>query len=197
MTLPPPPAPPGWYPDPTRRHECRYWSGTVWTRDVADRGIPGVEELPRRTLAEPNTAPDWISRGLWRRWPAPQNAVRGESYHQNAFFNLVGSLNEESQHYDPVDVELVRDPANLYDPFACEARVDGHLCGYLAREIAREVAPLADGAGVTRWIVAGVIVGGCVDAPTFGLHLWLDRRLSPGPEWPDLVGQQATQPTRQ
>lgn len=30
------PSAPGWYPDPTQRHERRYWSGFRWTRHVAD-----------------------------------------------------------------------------------------------------------------------------------------------------------------
>jgi Protein of unknown function (DUF2510) len=29
---------PGWLPDPTRRHELRYWDGDLWTADVSDRG---------------------------------------------------------------------------------------------------------------------------------------------------------------
>jgi Protein of unknown function (DUF2510) len=28
-----------WYPDPSRRHEQRYWNGTAWTDDVSDNGV--------------------------------------------------------------------------------------------------------------------------------------------------------------
>jgi len=28
-----------WYPDPSGRHELRYWDGTSWWDDVADRGV--------------------------------------------------------------------------------------------------------------------------------------------------------------
>jgi len=31
--------PAGWHPDPSGRHELRYWSGTTWTDDVADAGV--------------------------------------------------------------------------------------------------------------------------------------------------------------
>jgi hypothetical protein len=31
--------PPQWYPDPTLRHESRFWNGTGWTDDVSDSGV--------------------------------------------------------------------------------------------------------------------------------------------------------------
>jgi hypothetical protein len=33
----------GWYPDPTTRHELRYWNGTAWTEHVSDAGVAAVE----------------------------------------------------------------------------------------------------------------------------------------------------------
>ena len=30
--------PAGWFPDPTGRHEHRYWSGSSWTENVSDAG---------------------------------------------------------------------------------------------------------------------------------------------------------------
>jgi len=29
----------GWYPDPSQRHELRYWDGNSWSDHVADRGV--------------------------------------------------------------------------------------------------------------------------------------------------------------
>ena len=37
---------PGWYPDPARTHELRYYDGTAWTDHVADQGTTGVDPLP-------------------------------------------------------------------------------------------------------------------------------------------------------
>jgi hypothetical protein len=31
--------PAGWHPDPSGRHELRYWNGTAWTDDVSDAGV--------------------------------------------------------------------------------------------------------------------------------------------------------------
>lgn len=31
--------PPQWHSDPTGRHELRFWDGTDWSDDVADRGV--------------------------------------------------------------------------------------------------------------------------------------------------------------
>src|SRR5689334_11523637 len=40
-------APPaGWYPDPTGRHERRWWDGESWTHEVADPAAPGEEGAP-------------------------------------------------------------------------------------------------------------------------------------------------------
>jgi len=49
-------AAPGWLPDPTGRHEHRFWDGTRWTDDVADRGVASVDPLnapPRPTTPQP------------------------------------------------------------------------------------------------------------------------------------------------
>src|SRR5882762_3121038 len=34
---------PGWYPDPSGRHEHRYWDGSGWTEHVASHGRQGVD----------------------------------------------------------------------------------------------------------------------------------------------------------
>lgn len=43
----PPPAPPvtpaGWHPDPTLRHELRYFDGARWTDHVSDQGRQSTE----------------------------------------------------------------------------------------------------------------------------------------------------------
>ena len=36
---------PGWQPDPTTRHEYRYWDGSQWTDDVSDGGVTSVDPV--------------------------------------------------------------------------------------------------------------------------------------------------------
>lgn len=36
---------PGWYPDPTTRHESRYWDGLLWTEHVASAGSQRTDPL--------------------------------------------------------------------------------------------------------------------------------------------------------
>jgi hypothetical protein len=47
--LPPPPrplsSPPTWAPDPTGRHEARWWDGTTWTPHVSNRGVQNHDPL--------------------------------------------------------------------------------------------------------------------------------------------------------
>ncbi len=35
--------PPGWHPDPSGRHEYRYWDGYTWTAGVSDQGIESID----------------------------------------------------------------------------------------------------------------------------------------------------------
>lgn len=32
-----------WAPDPTTRHELRFWTGSEWTEHVTDGGVPGID----------------------------------------------------------------------------------------------------------------------------------------------------------
>lgn len=37
--------PPAWHPDPTGRHDHRWWDGTQWTDHVADAGVASVDSV--------------------------------------------------------------------------------------------------------------------------------------------------------
>jgi uncharacterized protein YxjI len=37
--------PANWYPDPTSRHELRYWDGAAWTDHVSNRGVTGTDPV--------------------------------------------------------------------------------------------------------------------------------------------------------
>lgn len=37
--------PAGWYPDPARRHELRYWDGDHWSPSVSDAGVRSTDPL--------------------------------------------------------------------------------------------------------------------------------------------------------
>lgn len=44
--LPPPAAvEAAWHPDPTQRHDLRYWNGTRWTEHVSDVGTASTDPL--------------------------------------------------------------------------------------------------------------------------------------------------------
>jgi Septum formation/Protein of unknown function (DUF2510) len=50
---------PGWNPDPTGRHEYRYWDGSTWTDDVSDNGVTAVDPVSAPVATGPGapTAP--------------------------------------------------------------------------------------------------------------------------------------------
>ena len=35
----------GWHPDPSGRHEMRYWNGASWTDDVSDAGVAAKDPM--------------------------------------------------------------------------------------------------------------------------------------------------------
>ena len=73
-----------WYPDPTGRHDHRYWDGTKWTHHVADLGVAATEPYdgpptppepePQAAEAEPTavtpiTAVDPTPTSTWQAAP--------------------------------------------------------------------------------------------------------------------------------
>lgn len=42
---PPPPVPAQWAPDPSGRHEQRWWDGKGWSEHVADGAVRGMDPL--------------------------------------------------------------------------------------------------------------------------------------------------------
>lgn len=55
MSMPPPGATPAaWYPDPTGRHQLRWYDGSVWTEHVSDNSVTSSDPL---TTGAPVTLP--------------------------------------------------------------------------------------------------------------------------------------------
>jgi hypothetical protein len=135
----------------------------------------------RYKLADPNAPNDWASSGLWRSWDAPLNVVRGESQRQAALRAMCGAPRKQG-YLVPVEAKLRREPKNPVDKHAMRVEIRGEHVGYLARELAAQLSPALDKANCREFAVAGIIRGGSPRAPSLGVHLWLGRRLSPGPD---------------
>jgi Protein of unknown function (DUF2510) len=132
-------------------------------------------------LSAPNTRADWAAAGVWRDWPAPHNLVVGESHYQSHIRTLAGQPSEVGWCV-PVPVVITRDFHNKYDENAWTASVNGGLVGHLRRDVAEAMVVACDPADCKSFTVPGVVRGGWLDAELFGVHVWLDRLLSPGPE---------------
>jgi hypothetical protein len=48
--------PAGWYPDPTTRHELRYWDGYAWLDNVSDSGTAAADPLGGKPMPPPSEA---------------------------------------------------------------------------------------------------------------------------------------------
>jgi len=134
----------------------------------------------RHKLAEANVPQSWVQTGAWHAWEPPLNVVRGESHRQDVLARYCGPPTVLGYPV-PVEGVLCREPNNPVDPYAIRVEVEGEHVGYVAEEIAAQLSPALDKAGCQRFIVAGVIRGGAIDAPSIGFHLWLGRRIVPGP----------------
>mgnify|MGYP003134602600 CR=1 FL=1 len=55
--------PANWHPDPTGRHELRYWDGAAWTDHVSDQGITGTDAVDGPTPPQ-TTRMDRLDSGL-------------------------------------------------------------------------------------------------------------------------------------
>ena len=67
--------PANWHPDPTGRHELRYWDGSAWTEHVSDHGITGTDPVD---AAAPRTSGlDSLDAGL-----TVGNEGKAETIHQ-------------------------------------------------------------------------------------------------------------------
>jgi hypothetical protein len=144
----------------------------------------------RVELAPVNVPDDWATGDAWRAWPSPRNWVRGESHHRKELRQLCGGEPRGTGYLMPVEVDLIREPRNPYDRNAIRVEVDGWHVGYIGREIAMQLAPVFDSGRLSEVRVCGVLRGGAKTAPDLGVHIWLDKRLSPGFEasFADTVG---------
>jgi hypothetical protein len=134
----------------------------------------------RAELASPNLPPGWQDSGVWRTWPPPSSIIRGESHHREALVALCGG--DSGRYLIPTEVTLILEEGNRYDPNAVRAEIGGRHVGYVAREVAQQLSPPLKRVGCWSFTVAGVIRGRFHESATVGVHLWLDRLASPGPE---------------
>ena len=55
--------PPGWFPDPTGRHDHRWWDGAAWTAHVADAGVAALDPLGEASSERPRASSPPAPRG--------------------------------------------------------------------------------------------------------------------------------------
>lgn len=128
---------------------------------------------------------DWATAEDWREaWDPPLNLTRGESRYMAAFAKLCGPTRENG-YLIPVNVVFQREPGNRYDRNALRAMVytpagGWQHVGYMAKEVAAQIAPMLDRHKLTSHTCCGVIRGGSRRAENFGVHVWLDERPEPG-----------------
>jgi hypothetical protein len=104
--------------------------------------------------------------------------VVGEANYQSALWSICGGVEGDQIRHQVVAV-LTPEPHNSYDPNAIAIHIDGHIVGYLAREVAQQYGPGLQSlmARCNGYIaLRGVIVGGGYypDGPG-RLGVWLEH----------------------
>lgn len=76
---------PGWQPDPTGRHDYRYWDGTRWTDDVSDAGATSVDPIggPPQPAQEPTAVQPSVPPGYGEPPPAYVDGYPGGPSHMS------------------------------------------------------------------------------------------------------------------
>lgn len=143
--------------------------------------VPGRLFKRRSELAPPSVHEGWASGRERRQWDAPSGFVVGESHYAGALQALAGPP-RPAGYLIPVAVEIVREPNNPYDQNAFRVEVEGRKVGHLSRHLASQLARPLDRAGCERFTACGVIRGGSERRPNLGVHVWLDRLLTDGPQ---------------
>ncbi len=106
--------------------------------------------------------------------------MRGESYHQEALRALAGDPCERGRFaLAPVLFERERD--NRYDPNAWKVTINGTLVGHLAKEIAAMISPPLDRERCQGFLLPGIVRGGWLTHPNYGVFVWGEHRLSAAP----------------
>jgi hypothetical protein len=175
-------SPPGWWPDPTARHQYRYFDGTAWTEHVSNSGVLATDSL---VAAPPSASSSEREQGAPE--PAPAGAsddvanaelyttttaavlkggehldVVGESHCQDDLWAIVGGRSTDPIRH-PIRAVLTPEHDNPYDENAIAVEIDGRRVGYLPRELAETYRPglLALMAQEQQYIaLEGAIVGG-------------------------------------
>lgn len=66
-----------WHPDPTGRHELRYWDGSQWTDHVSDQGVQSTSPLyPTAEPAADSTTGDSTGDSTGDAWVGSQEAAQ-------------------------------------------------------------------------------------------------------------------------
>lgn len=94
---PPPLAPAGWQPDPTRRYRVRYWEGAVWTAHVFNGsthgiGVDPLEVGPRAATTTTATTIDSRREQLVAEHAEPPAARRGWPHNWTEVQKFVGAV---------------------------------------------------------------------------------------------------------
>lgn len=129
--VPPPTAPPGWYPDPTQRNEYRYWDGAGWSDHVANRGSVARDPIempqsPKKTTCSSGSC--WFG-------------IVGEASYQFALRRISQGRRERGEEVK-FEALVRREPENPYDGNAVQVVVNGvGTVGYFRRSEAAQVQP--------------------------------------------------------
>jgi hypothetical protein len=78
--------PASWQPDPTGRHDHRYWDGTEWTEHVADAGVASTDHYEAPVAAPSDTGPEGPPAGsTWGPGTAASSTSSSNTERHGAF----------------------------------------------------------------------------------------------------------------
>lgn len=157
--------PAAWHPDPSGRHQYRFWDGHRWTDWIANDGVRGKDPLiqpdapfmavEKVAAGEPvkrhkASQPQRETRSQYLLLGAtgyPNTEVAGEFARMDSIHKAIGPKPKREEEIERADLiaSVVPEPTNPHDTNAVMVQINGQHVGYLEKEVAaRYVSVIRD-----------------------------------------------------
>lgn len=137
---------------------------------------------PRHTLAPPNAETGWVEFGLWREWGPVLNLMAGTNCRREVCEQLLGGPETGLQSIATA-MTLSRKRFHSFDADGLELLIRGRVVGRVRTQLSLALAPMIEESGCEQFTIAGILRRWPGREGAFAIDAWVDRRISPGPEF--------------